>query len=237
MNIPKIKGFLPLSMLDWPGKVSSVIFLGGCAFRCPACHNHELVLSPEKFPDQPLDYVVSFLKERAQWIDGITVTGGEPTCHEGLPCLLETFRDLGLPVKLDTNGSNPGMLERLLQEDLISAISMDIKAPLDPLFYSKLAGVSVNMGSINKSIEILKKSDIVVFFRTTVIPGLIGEKELKLIKNQLGDVSRYSIQRFRNKDTLDPEFRKIPDLDLGVFDSLQLKFTQPDFGPTPYCLN
>jgi len=120
---------------------------------------------------------------------------------------------------------------------LISAISMDIKAPLDPLLYSKLAGVSVNMGSINKSIEILKKSDIVVFFRTTVIPGLIGEKELKLIKNQLGDVSHYSIQRFRNKDTLDPEFRKIPDLDLGVFDSLQLKFAQPDFDPTPYCMN
>jgi pyruvate formate lyase activating enzyme len=237
MNIPKIKGFLPLSMLDWPGKVSSVIFLGGCAFRCPFCHNHELALSPEKFPDQPLDYVIGFLKERAKWIDGITVTGGEPTCHEGLPRLLERFKDLRLSVKLDTNGSNPGMLERLLQEDLISAVSMDIKAPLDPLLYSKLAGVSVNMGSINKSIEILKKSDIVVFFRTTVIPGLIGEQELQLIKDQLGDIPCYSIQRFRNKDTLDPEFKKIPDLDLGVFDYLQLKFAQTDLHPAPYCMN
>ncbi len=237
MNIPKIKGFLPLSMLDWPEKVTSVIFLGGCSFRCPACHNHELVLSPERHLDQPLGQVIGFLRERTKWIDGVTITGGEPTCHEGTPELISKFKDLSLKVKLDTNGANPTMLEELIHQGLIDAVSMDIKAPLETGLYSRLAGVSVNLSNIKRSIQLLKTSRISVFFRTTVIPGLIGENELDSIRNQLGNVSRYSIQKFRNIDTLDPEFRKIPDLDLESFDSLQLKFEQPRPGPTTFRMN
>lgn len=237
MCVPKIKGFLPLSMLDWPGKVTSVIFLGGCSFRCPACHNHGLVLAPERFKDQPLKQVIGFLRERTKWIDGVTITGGEPTCHEGTPELISKFRDLGLSVKLDTNGANPTMLGYLIQKCLVDAVSMDIKAPLETGLYSKLAGVSVNLLNIKRSIHLLKSSGLSVFFRTTVIPGFIGENELDRIKDELGSVPRYSIQRFRNIDTLDPEFRQIPDLDLESFDALQLKFEQPGLERRTFCMN
>ncbi|MCL5123393.1 MAG: anaerobic ribonucleoside-triphosphate reductase activating protein [Deltaproteobacteria bacterium] len=237
MNIPKIKGFLPVSMLDWPGQVSSVVFLGGCSFRCPACHNHGLVLSPENISDYPLDRIMGFLRERSGWIDGVTVTGGEPTCHDGTPALISKFKELGLKVKLDTNGSNPTMLKKLINDSLIDAVSMDIKAPLEPGLYSRLAGVPVNLSNIEKSVKILKKSHLNVFFRTTVIPGLIGESELDAIRTQLGDVTRYSIQRFRNSDTLDPEFRQIPDLDLASFDALKLKFEKRRLEECGVCLN
>ncbi len=237
MNVPNIKGFLPLSMLDWPEKVTSVIFLGGCSFRCPACHNHGLVLAPESYKDQPLEQVIGFLRERTKWIDGVTITGGEPTCHEGTPELISKFRDLGLNVKLDTNGANPIMLEELVQRRLIDAVSMDIKAPLETGLYSKLAGVSVNLRNIRRSIRLLKSSGLSVFFRTTVIPGFIGENELNRIRDELGSVPRYSIQRFRNIETLDPEFGQIPDLDLESFDALQLKFEQPGLGCRTFCMN
>ncbi|MGC8660773.1 MAG: anaerobic ribonucleoside-triphosphate reductase activating protein [Desulfomonilaceae bacterium] len=237
MNLPKIKGFLPVSMLDWPGQVSSVVFLAGCSFRCPACHNHQLVLCPESINDYPLDHVMSFLEERHGWIDGVTVSGGEPTCQEGTPALVAKFKGLGLKVKLDTNGSNPGMLEKLINGGLIDAVSMDIKAPLETRLYSKVAGVSVNLSNIKKSIELLKKSQLSVFFRTTVIPGLIDENALSAIRAQIGDVPRYFIQRFRNSDTLDPAFRQIPDLDLANFEALKLKFDQPKPEQYGACLN
>ncbi|MGC8603858.1 MAG: anaerobic ribonucleoside-triphosphate reductase activating protein, partial [Desulfomonilaceae bacterium] len=171
MTIPKIKGFLPVSMLDWPGQVTSVIFLGGCSFRCPACHNSDLVLSPETLQDQPLDQVIFFLNQRSEWIDGVTITGGEPTCHQGTPALISKFKELGLKVKLDTNGSNPEMLAKVIRHRLVDAVAMDIKAPLETGAYSRLAGITVDMSNINKSIEILKTSNLSVFFRTTVIPG------------------------------------------------------------------
>jgi pyruvate formate lyase activating enzyme len=224
MKLPKIKGFLPVSMLDWPGKVCSVIFLGGCSFRCPACHNHKLVLAPEDCEDIALSQVKNYLREKSGWVDGVTVTGGEPTCHLGLPELVRNFRELGFDIKIDTNGFNPSMLERLINEGLIDAVSMDIKAPLEANIYSRLAGVAVNLNDIRRSIEVIKSSGISAFFRTTAIPGLVGEKELRAIWEELGKVCMYSVQRFRNMETLDPEFGKIPSLDLEIFDSLQSKF-------------
>jgi pyruvate formate lyase activating enzyme len=224
MKLPKIKGFLPVSMLDWPGKVCSVVFLGGCSFRCPACHNHKLVLAPEDCEDISLSQVTNFLREKSGWVDGVTITGGEPTCHSGLPELVRRFRLLGLDVKIDTNGFNPSMLERLIKEKLISAVSMDIKAPLEAKIYSRLAGVDVDLNEIRRSVEVLKTSGIRAFFRTTVIPGLVGEQELRSIREELGNMCLYSVQRFRNLDTLDPEFGKIPSLDLEIFDSLQMQF-------------
>lgn len=224
MKLPKIKGFLPVSMLDWPGKVCSVIFLGGCSFRCPACHNHKLVLAPEDCEDIALSQVKNYLREKSGWVDGVTVTGGEPTCHLGLPELVRHFRELGFDIKIDTNGFNPSMLERLINEGLIDAVSMDIKAPLEANIYSRLAGVAVNLNDIRRSIEVIKSSGISAFFRTTAIPGLVGEKELRAIWEELEKVCMYSVQRFRNMETLDPEFGKIPSLDLEIFDSLQSKF-------------
>ena len=131
-----IKGFIPTSFLDWPGTICSVIFLGGCGFRCPACHNRNLVLEPRSLPDYPVEEILRSLDARGNWIDGITVTGGEPTIHKSLPNLLRIFRHRKLKIKLDTNGSNPEMLEALIDLRLVDAVSMDIKAPLTSEEYS-----------------------------------------------------------------------------------------------------
>ena len=146
----RIKGFIPTSFLDWPGNLCSVIFLGGCGFRCPACHNPKLVLEPGSLPDYPLREILRNLDARGNWIDGITVTGGEPTIHESLPNLLKFFRQRKLKIKLDTNGSNPSMLEALINRGLIDAVSMDIKAPLTSEEYSRAAGVRVNLAAIER---------------------------------------------------------------------------------------
>lgn len=226
MNHKKIviKGFIPLSMLDWPGKMCSVIFLGGCNFRCPACHNHELVTRPDTLPDFSIDDVVAYLSGRVRWIDGITVTGGEPTVNPCLEDLLELISGLGFRVKLDTNGSNPDLLQRLVANGLISAVSMDIKSTLTSEAYCKMAGVKTSVKVIERSISIIKDSGVEHFFRTTVVPGFVAEDELAQIKGAIGMDSPYILQQFRNTDTLNPSFREIPQYDLSRFEKMRELF-------------
>jgi pyruvate formate lyase activating enzyme len=225
-----IKGFIPVSMLDWPGRISCVVFLGGCGFRCPACHNSKLVLEPESMPDLSLERVLEYLEGRISWIDGVAVTGGEPTLRRNLPDLLHIFRSYGLAIKLDTNGSNPPMIERLLAEGLVDAIAMDVKAPLTRQDYSAVAGVQVDPRTIAQSIGILRSSGIEITFRTTVIPGLVEEPELARIRECLGHVSRYVIQPFRNLDTLDPSFALLEPFSARRFEEMQGMFEIPRLG-------
>jgi pyruvate formate lyase activating enzyme len=222
-----IKGFIPTSMLDWPGKVCSVIFLGGCGFRCPACHNHKLVLNPESMPDVLLSDILKFLASRKAWIDGVAITGGEPTLRKDLPQLLEIFRGQGHLAKLDTNGSNPRMLEKILSAGLVQGVSMDIKAPLNREAYARVAGVPVDVDAILKSIQMLKAADLDVTFRTTVIPGLVEEAEVGSIRKSIGDVPGYSIQAFRNTDTLAPDFADIEEFDLERVENMRKLFEVP----------
>ena len=222
-----IKGFIPVSMLDWPGRISCVVFLGGCGFRCPACHNPKLVLEPESLPDVPLKRLLEYLEGRIPWIDGVAVTGGEPTLRWNLPRFLEIFRSYGLAIKLDTNGSNPAMIERLLADGLVDAIAMDVKAPLTREEYSAVAGVPVDPGRIARSIGILKASGIEVTFRTTVIPGLVEEPELARIREFLGHVRRYVVQPFRNLETLAPSFARIEPFSARRFEEMQSMFEIP----------
>ncbi|MGO9569044.1 MAG: anaerobic ribonucleoside-triphosphate reductase activating protein [Desulfomonilaceae bacterium] len=201
-----IKGFIHTSFIDWPGKVCSVIFLQGCGFRCPTCHNESLVKKSGSMPDYPLDSILSFLDSRRKWIDGITVTGGEPTFRPTLPDLLTCFRQRSVKIKLDTNGSNPRMLESLIDSGLVDAVYMDVKAPLSSAKYSVVTGVQIDVDLIKRSIAILKCSGLEVAFRTTVIPSLVEEAELAEIRHSLGDVQRYLVQAFRNVDTLRADF-------------------------------
>lgn len=224
-----IKGFIPLSMLDWPGKMCSVIFLGGCNFRCPACHNHKLVTRPDTLPDFSMDDAVAYLSARIGWIDGITVTGGEPTVNPGLESLLELIAGLGFRVKLDTNGSNPDLLGRLITGGLISAVSMDIKSSLTSEAYCRMAGVKARIRDIKRSISIIKDSGIEHFFRTTVVPGFIAEEQLVKIKGAIGNDSPYILQPFRNSDTLNPSFRVIPQYDLSRFETMRELFENRTF--------
>lgn len=230
-NTFRIKGFIPTSFLDWPGNLCSVIFLGGCGFRCPACHNPKLVLEPRSLADYPLREILRNLDARGKWIDGVTVTGGEPTIHKSLPNLLKIFRQRGLKIKLDTNGSNPGMLEALISRGLVDAVSMDIKAPLNSEEYSRAAGVPVDLTAIERSVDLLRHSKLEVTFRTTAIPGLVEEPQLERIGRALGNVKRYIVQAFRNVDTLRPDFAGIQEFSQDRVDRMRECFEIPSSMP------
>jgi pyruvate formate lyase activating enzyme len=204
-----IRGFIRSSMLDWPGKISSVIFLGGCNFRCPVCHNHRLTFDSDSTSAIPIDEVIEYLGRRRAWIDGITVSGGEPTVNPELGSLLALFKERGISTRLDTNGSNPRMLEDLIRCGLLDAAAMDVKAPLTADEYARVAGVTIDPSVIAESIGALKASSIEVTFRTTVIPGLVEEPELARIAKLLGKAVHYKIQPFRNVETLDPSFTSV----------------------------
>jgi len=206
-----IKGFIKTSLVDWDGKITSVIFLPNCNFRCPFCHNKELVLNPNGFENIPIERIDSFLLENKDFIDGVVITGGEPTLHRNLPELCRHFKEMGLSVKLDTNGSNPEMLKHLIDQKLIDYVAMDIKAPLsDVKKYCNSTGIKdVNIENIKKSIDILKKSDIDFEFRTTVVPTLHTTEDIVEISRFVGQESKLILQNFIPKNTLNDEFTKI----------------------------
>ena len=228
-----IKGFIPTSFVDWPGKISSVIFLAGCGFRCPACHNYKLVTDPDSLDDYPLDEILRQLERRKHWIDGVTVTGGEPTIRSNLPELLSLLRECGARVKLDTNGARPAMLARLIESGLVDAVYMDVKAPLDARHYSRAAGVPVDPAVIRRSIRILNSADVEVAFRTTVVPGLVEEPELRLIVRALGPAHRFIVQPFRGAETLSPHLREAKEFSLDRFEAMKTTFEIPAASSVP----
>lgn len=198
----EIRGLEKFSSRDFPGHISSTVFLGGCTFRCPYCHNAELVLRPESYPVLSMDLFLSYLDSRKGWLEGVCVTGGEPLLSEDLEDLVRVVRERGLLVKLDTNGSLPARLEKLVGEGLIDWIAMDIKAPLDR--YSEVVGVSVRGEDIARSAEIVKGSGLKYMFRTTVVPGLLGREDVRRIGAWLEGAELYQLQQFVPHDTIDP---------------------------------
>jgi len=205
----EIKGFLETSFIDWPGKICSVLFLPRCNLRCRYCHNHSLVLCPEQFPTflfkDILDRLVSF----RGWIDGVCLTGGEPTLHPNLPSLIRGIKRLGFLVKLDTNGSHPQMLERLIEKREIDFISMDVKAPLDLSHYIRVTGSPVRLDLIRKSIEILQRGGVAYEFRMTAVPGLHSIDDIRQLGQQLKAGSRLVLQNFNPENPMDPSLRDI----------------------------
>lgn len=206
MNI-KINGVQKTSLIDYPGKVASVIFVGGCNFRCPYCHNPELVLNEVKDDINPEEFL-QFLEKKKKWLDGVCITGGEPTLHKGLVDFARELKKRRLLVKIDTNGTNPSMIEQLINENLADYIAMDIKAPLEE--YEKVTKTKADKKAIQKTINLLMKSNIDYEFRTTVVPGLFDEKDAEEIGKWLKGAKKFCIQQFRNSDrTLDKKFQDI----------------------------
>jgi pyruvate formate lyase activating enzyme len=202
-----IKGFIETSFIDWKGHLSSVLFSGGCNFRCPYCHNSGLVLNPRQLPGIPLKRIMSSLKKFANWVDRVVVTGGEPTIHAGLTSVLEALKNTGMHVKLDTNGSSPDLVRRLASEGLIDAVSMDIKGPLDR--YARWAGVDVDREPIEESIRFLLEGRVDYEFRMTVVPFLHREEDVYQVAQMIGKAKRFTIQTFKPNNTLDPSFSSI----------------------------
>lgn len=197
----KILGLQKLTLLDYPGYVAAIVFLGGCNLRCPFCQNSSLVLAPEGLPEISREEFLRFLKKRAGILEGICVTGGEPTLHPELPNLLSDIRDAGYLVKLDTNGTDPDMLESLLRDNRLDYVAMDIKA--GSAHYAKVCGLSGQraadlLAKIKHSIELLKSCSIPYEFRTTAVKGLHDDSDFLEIRDMLCGCENYYIQNFRD---------------------------------------
>ncbi|NOR22716.1 MAG: anaerobic ribonucleoside-triphosphate reductase activating protein [Candidatus Aminicenantes bacterium] len=200
----EIKGLEKFSPKDFPGYISSTVFLGGCNFRCPFCHNSDLVLRPEILPTLPLDYFLSFLDLRKGWLEGICISGGEPLLQDDLETLLILIKDRSLLVKIDTNGSFPSRLENLIQKKLVDHIAMDVKAPLAR--YQEVTRAAVNEEDIVRSVDIIKNSGLGYVFRTTLVPGLVGPEDIKKICQMLNGAKIYQLQQFVPLNTLDSHY-------------------------------
>jgi pyruvate formate lyase activating enzyme len=205
-----IKEFLGVSLIDWPKRIAAVIFVGGCNFRCPFCYNADLVLNSQKIPDLDEKKILEKLKERKDFIEGVVFTGGEPTLNPDLETSIRKIKEVGLKTALETNGSNPEILAKLIKQNLLDGIFMDIKGPINK--YNELTGVPVDINKIRKSAEIIKNNypKIEAEFRTTVAPELITKESIKEIGQWLGPNCKvpYFLQQFRPKKTLNPRLQQ-----------------------------
>jgi pyruvate formate lyase activating enzyme len=198
-----ITGLRKFSLIDYPGKISCILFTHGCNFRCPYCHNPELV-SGKKGDTISQSAILEFLNSRRGKLDGVVITGGEPTLHKGLIGLIKSIKDMDFLVKLDTNGTNYKMLEVLIENELIDYVAMDVKAPIRK--YEKVVKRDLNTEVIKESIELIMNSEIEYEFRTTVVKRLLSEEDLKQIVKELKGAKQWVLQKFVKSKTLDPEF-------------------------------
>lgn len=202
-----VKGFQGTSLLDFPGKIASLVFFGGCNLRCPYCHNPALVLAPESLPDLPLDELLAELAERRGFIDGVVVTGGEPTLAAELFPLLQGIRDLGLQIKLDTNGLAPRMLETLLQRQLLDSIACDLKT--DPARYGELQWPQDQGATLKEGLALLLAAPVPVEFRTTCVPGLVESDDIRAMGAAIAGARDWVLQQFVAGHALEPRYQAL----------------------------
>ena len=208
-NGVQIGGLQKLTLIDFPGRLATTVFLTGCNFRCTFCYSSELVL-PEKIKNQPKiseKELFKFLKERKELIDAVVLCGGEPVISKGLPSFIKKIKKMGFLVKLDTNGSDPAFLKKLIDEKLIDYVAMDIKGPRER--YDEFTKVKVDIKKIQKSIDILKEGKVDYEFRSTIVPTLHKKEDVIEMAKWIKGAKRYYLQNFRPEKTIDPAFEKI----------------------------
>ncbi len=204
---PPIKGFIETSFLDWKGHLSSVMFLGGCNFRCPFCHNRDLVIGHAAMENIPMEYIVAHFRKYKNWVDRVVVTGGEPTVNMSLFGLIGQLKSEGMFVKLDTNGSNPSVVKGLVKDGLLDYIAMDVKGPIDR--YHRWCGVPVEPKLIRESIEFILENTVDYEFRMTVVPFLHREEDIYEVASLIKGAKKFFIQEFRPSSTLSPAYSRI----------------------------
>ena len=196
----KIHGLQKMTLLDFPGRVACTVCLGGCDFRCPFCHNFELIDGTAQ-PIMDEDELLAFLRKRTGLLDGVAFTGGEPCLHRDLPELLGRIRALGFAAKLDTNGFHPDLLRQILAEGLVDYVAMDVKN--SPAKYAATCGLpSLDLTPIRESIALLKSSGADYEFRTTVAAELHQEEDFEEIGQMIRGARRYFLQRFTDRDSV-----------------------------------
>lgn len=200
-----IGGLQKTSLIEYPGKVSAIIFTRGCALSCHYCHNPELVIPSLFGKGLSEDYVLGYLRSRTKRLDGAVISGGEPTIHADLPSFLSKIKEMGYLIKLDTCGMHPDMLQNVIEKGLVDYIAMDVKAPLGK--YKLVTGVEVREERIRRSIEMIKSSNIDYEFRTTIVKNQLTAKDIRGIAEMVAGARIYFLQKFNNSKTLDPDFK------------------------------
>jgi pyruvate formate lyase activating enzyme len=202
----RIGGIQKFSLIDYPGRLAAVIFTQGCNFRCPYCHNPELV-NPKSFGKSlPEDSIISFLEKRSGRLDGVSITGGEPALQPDLIPFIERVKRLGYAVKIDTNGTLPGVLDELIERRLVDYIAMDIKGPFKK--YGEIAGAEIDTEIIRQSVERVMNSGIDYEFRTTVVKSLLTAEDLQKTAALIRGARRYVLQKFVPSKCLDERFAR-----------------------------
>lgn len=204
-----IGGLLKFTLSDYPGKIACIVFTQGCNFRCLFCHNGHLLPARPPSPDTLIDETefFEFLEKRKGKLDGVVITGGEPTIHKDLPEFIRKIKDMGFLVKLDTNGSSPAMVRRLLDEKVLDMIALDVKAPLDADKYSHVCGVDVSMSTYRETLSLIVSSGVRHELRTTVVPQLHSEEDIEEIARSVPPEATWKKQKFIAANALDPTLR------------------------------
>ncbi len=214
-----INGINPSSYNDYPGEVSYVIFLGGCNFKCPFCHNSSIVMKKTKTIE--LDHVINSLKQRKKFLHAVVITGGEPTIYgDELIELIIAIKQLGFKIKLDTNGTNPSLLKKIITNKLVDYIAMDIKNTFDK--YQETAGCKINIDNIKESISIIENSNVKYEFRTTINKKNHNFDDIDEIKTYFKREGKYSIQNYRYSK------EQIKGIDFGSFSDEELNEIKKD---------
>ncbi len=195
------KGIHKTSLVDYPGKISTVLFAGGCNLNCRYCYNPELVNNSKELETLKVNDILASLKKRKKLIDGVVISGGEPTLLKNIDVFIESIKGIPLSVKIDTNGLKPDIIEALLSKNLLDYIAIDIKT--SPEKYESLTRKKIDFTHIKRTIDMVKKSGVDYEIRTTCIPDYITLDDIKIIKKEIGKVKKYFLQQFVNKLTMD----------------------------------
>ena len=218
-----IKGLIKTSLLDFPGRVALVAFTGGCNFRCPFCQNSELVLAHRGMADIPLADIWALLSERRGFVDGLVVSGGEPTLQPDLADFLSEAKKLGVAVKLDTNGYRPALLGQLITSGLVEYVAMDVKSI--PSKYSRAAGVALDISRIEESIELLVSSGIPHELRSTVAPGILDPGDIDELADMIDGAQRYVLQQYRPDNALSVEMRQVEPYSVSTLEAMAARMS------------
>ncbi|WP_372519568.1 anaerobic ribonucleoside-triphosphate reductase activating protein [Candidatus Ruminimicrobiellum ovillum] len=189
----RIGGLQKFSFIDFPNKTAAIIFTQGCNFRCAYCHNPELIYPNMYQVPMPEEQIFAFLESRRNQLDAVVITGGEPTLQPDLIDFIKKVKAMGFLVKLDSNGSNPEVLEQIINQKLVDFIAMDIKAPFDK--YNLVCCVPVNIENIKRSIELIKNSGIDFLFRTTYDKSKLFDEDIQTMTNFLNVDTHYKVQK------------------------------------------
>lgn len=198
-------GIHKTSLVNYPGKVCTVLFTSGCNLKCGYCYNGDLVNKNLDLEEYSEEEILGILTKRKKLIEAVTITGGEPTIYRDLPDFIEKVKTkLGFDIKLDTNGFNPDMIAQLLSDNLLDIIAMDIKTSPDK--YSELTGVKADFDIVLKTLNIIKDSGIAYELRTTAIPGYFSLEDIDKIKQHIGYAKNYHLQQFIPENTMENSF-------------------------------